>query len=127
MSNVEKLLEELRGRPETEGFLRECAAPDYAETLLSVAGQLGIETEVDAAEIRAYLREVEESRRASTDQVIEEMTELDDDDLEAVAGGTSSGDSSEIVKCPDNHRDDIFACKINDKCGLTWNCRDFMF
>lgn len=123
MSNVEKLLEELRSRSEAEELLRECGASDYAEALLSVAEQLGIQTEVDAEEIRAYLREVEESRRASTDQVIEEMAELDDDDLEAVAGGYEPGTS---INCDGNRWDDFFACKMDNLCTLTWNCYDFM-
>lgn len=119
MSDVGKLLEELRSRPETEGLLRECADSDYAEALLSVAGRLGIDADADAEEVRAFLREAEESRRASTDRVIEEVAELDDDGLEAVAGGRAN--------CSDNRLDDFWACGINDKCSKTWNCRGFMF
>jgi hypothetical protein len=87
MSDVERLLEELRGHPEADRLLRECGQSDYAEAVLTVARQLGIETSADAAEVRAYVRDAEASRRASTDRVADEVAELDDDDLEAVVGG----------------------------------------
>jgi folate-dependent phosphoribosylglycinamide formyltransferase PurN len=122
MSNVQSLLEELKSHPEADGLMRECGTSDYAAAALSVAKQLGIETDANAGEIRAFVEEAEASRRASTDQVIEEMAELDDSDLAWVAGGEDG-----VPFCENNHWDDFFVCLDNYSCMRLWYCPELLF
>ena len=125
MSNVEKLIEELKNHPEAEALLKEQDRTDtmaeYAEALLSVAGRLGIETKVDPTELADYLEKMEASRRASTNKTVEDVAALDDDDMKAVAGGEIKMPvPKKMKKCGKKH-DAFLSCAINDKCVITWN------
>ena len=125
MLNAEKLIEELKNHPEAEALLKEQDRTDtmdeYAEALLSVAGRLGIETKVDPTELADYLEKMEASRRASTNKTVEDVAALDDDDMEAVAGGEIKMPvPKKRKKCGKKH-DAFLSCFISDKCAITWH------
>ena len=71
-SDVERLLEEMKKHPEADKLMKEYGKMDtfseYAETIL-------------------FVKEKESSIKATTDQASKEIVELDDDEVEDVAGG----------------------------------------
>jgi hypothetical protein len=119
MSNAEKLLEEMQKRPDAENLMKECCnkktLPEYAEALLSVAQEMGIETQVDVAELVDYLEKMEASKKAATDRVAGEITAIDDDDIEAVAGGKTICGSRQM------NEDHVLDCFIDDLCAWVYN------
>ena len=60
---------------------------DFAEVILSSVQRLGVETDVDAPELAGYLESMEAFQRDSTEQAADALLELEDSDLENVAGG----------------------------------------
>jgi hypothetical protein len=93
MEKVKRLLAELEEHAEAKALLGEYGAietaSDYAGAILSAARRLGVETDVDASEIVGYLESVEASQRESTEQAVDGVRELEDDDLENVVGGSA--------------------------------------
>ena len=102
MEKVEELLEELKRHPEAEALMKEYrkkdTLPEFAETILSVAQRLGIETQMDTEEIVSYLKEKESSIKAAADQTAEDIVVLDDDDVENIAGGFMKETQTECGK-----------------------------
>ena len=87
------------------------------------ARRLGVETDVDASEIVGYLESVEASQRESTEQAVDDVRELEDDDLEGVAGG-SDADSNcgDLMADVMSNITNAFQCWKNDKCAtFAWN------
>lgn len=130
--NVEKLLEELNKHPEAEEYIKEYGKietlSDYAGALLSAAKRLGIETQTDDAELAGYLKSMEASERKSTEQAAGDMMELEDDDLENVAGGVKCDGTNARIATRENTGGGMealghaFECWTNDKCATYfWN------
>lgn len=127
MEKVERLLAELEEHAEAKALMGEYGAietaPDYAGAILFAAQRLGVETDVDASEIVGYLESVEASQRESTEQAVDGVRELEDDDLEGVAGG-SDADSNcgDLMADVMSNISNTFACWKNDKCAtFAWN------
>jgi len=127
MEKVERLLAELREHTEAQELLKEHGTietmSDFAEVILSFAQRLGIETDVDAPELVGYLESMEASQRDSTEQAADALHELEDSDLENVAGG--KGHSPSHHSCGQSMSeafDHAFECWSNDKCAtFLWN------
>ena len=119
MESVEKLLKELKMHPEAETLMKaygkKDTLPEYAETILSVAQRLGIETQMDTEEIVSYLEEKESSIKAAADQTAEDIVALDDDDVKNVAGGFRKTRAN----CGKSH-ENTDECVFFDKCGRWW-------
>ena len=123
MEKVKRLLAELEEHAEAKALLGEYGAietaSDYAEATLSAAEKLGIETDVDVSELVGYLEAAEASQRDSTEQATDYMFELEDDDLEGVAGGYVDCAEPMIQTFKDKH---VWECWKNDKCfTFAWN------
>ena len=126
MKNAEILLEELEKHADAKEIIKEYGkietVSDYAGALLFAAKRLGIETQMDAAELAGYLESREASERDSTEQAAGDMMALEDDDLEDVAGGvTCDGKNTRARYNKDSGRslENAFDCWTNDKCA-TW-------
>lgn len=127
MEKVKRLLAELEEHAEATALMGEYGAietaSDYAGAILFAAQRLGVETDVDASEIVGYLESVEASQRDSTEQAAEYVRELEDDDLEGVAGG-SDADSNcgDLMAEAMSNIKNAFKCWKNDKCAtFAWN------
>lgn len=127
MEKVKRLLAELEEHAEAKALMGEYGAietaSDYAGAILSAARRLGVETDVDASEIVGYLESVEASQRESTEQAVDDVRELEDDDLEGVAGG-SDADSNcgDLMADVMSNITNAFQCWKNDKCAtFAWN------
>ncbi|MBR4744947.1 MAG: hypothetical protein IK082_12295 [Oscillospiraceae bacterium] len=126
MKNAEILMEELEKHADAKEILKEYGkietVSDYAGALLFAAKRLGIETQMDAAELAGYLESMEAAERETTEQAAGDMMALEDDDLEDVAGGvTCDGKNTRARYNKDSGRslENAFDCWINDKCA-TW-------
>lgn len=127
MEKVKRLLAELEEHAEAKALMGEYGAietaSDYAGAILFAARRLGVETDVDASEIVGYLESVEASQRESTEQAVDDVRELEDDDLEGVAGG-SDADSNcgDLMADVMSNITNAFQCWKNDKCAtFAWN------
>ena len=126
MKNAEILMEELEKHTDAKEIIKEYGkietVSDYAGALLFAAKRLGIETQMDAAELAGYLESMEAAERETTEQAAEELMELEDDDLADVAGGvTCDGKNTRARYNKDSGRSlkNAFDCWTNDKCA-TW-------
>lgn len=91
---------------------------DFAEVILSSAQRLGVETDVDAPELAGYLESMEAFQRDSTEQAADALLELEDSDLENVAGGKGHSCGQSMGEAFDH----AFECWSNDKCAtFLWN------
>ena len=118
--NCESFMEELRKNPGAKALITKNGVPqsaqEFAETLLSAAKKLGIRTQIDAAELAAYIDASAASRKASTDQAVNDLISLDDDEVEEVAGGKTHGRLNWTI--PEHWCE----CWANDKCwSALWN------
>lgn len=128
MEKVKRLLAELEEHAEAKALMGEYGAietaSDYAGALLFAAQRLGVETDVDASEIVGYLESVDASQRESTEQAVDGVRKLEDDDLEGVAGGGSDANSNcgDLMAEAMSNIKNAFQCWKNDKCAtFAWN------
>lgn len=119
MEKVNQLLAALQEHGAKQDLVKDYGtietASDCAQALLSSAQKLGIETDVDVAELVAYLESMEASEKAATDQAAQDVLELEDSDLEHVAGGSDLN----CGKSADEAFSHAFECGMNDRCA-TW-------
>ena len=117
---IKNMLEELEKNPEAKSAITENGNPktirEYAEAILTAAKKAGIKTQIDAGELAEYLEAADASRKVSTDQAVDDLVSLEDDDVEAIAGGRGKLPGGKAT-IPEN----FWACFINDKCSSFWN------
>ena len=113
-----EILKEMKADPKAKELfegMEKPASPDEAiSAYAQVAEKLGYG--ITEEDIRETIKQEEASRKAKTDKVVSDMEELEDEDVENVAGGLTDivcGEPMQIVF-------DRF-CWENDACSISVN------
>ena len=120
-----EILKEMKADPKAEELfdgMEKPASPDeMVAAYAQVAEKLGYA--ITAEDIREAVEQEEARRKAKTDKVVSDMEELEDDDLEGVAGGfyryvLGSCASSQLKQVYDKCENDFTDtnCYISDAC-----------
>ncbi len=119
---IAAFLKELRANPRLEekiGKIAPSATDDekYA-AYAGLAKILGID--VSAEEFKAYLQEQEKALKAKTEEKLNEIEELSDDEVKGAAGGASGpGIGPRHPDCKYDYKDRE-NCDFTDACDNTW-------
>ena len=113
-----EILKEMKADPKAKELFKGMEKPKSPDEAIAayaqVAEKLGYG--ITAEDIREAVEQEEARRKAKTDKVVADMEELEDDDLENVAGG------KERPECKDSYEDGLFqVCGWNDKCYSVHN------
>ena len=117
---VKKVFEALRADPKTKELIGACEAPETPEEVMEIYAQVAkkLGFDVTSEELGSYIKELEEGRKARTREDVREIQNLDDEELDQVAGG-----SKEHNSCEDTYRDKE-NCWYTDGCDNIWNIYD---
>lgn len=117
--NAKCFFEKLGTDPEAQELLKGCPKPDKPEELLKayteLAGKLGIS--LSEEELAGYLEEEKKAIESRTEAAASQIQELQDDAMDAVAGGGAKPD------CKDTYRDHE-NCWFNDGCDNVYHYYD---
>lgn len=102
--NAKQFLESYRNNEQAMKLLLEKPRPDSLEEAISLLAEVAVEVgfQTTPEEIADALTELQEARKTQTNDAVNKMEKLEDDDLEDVAGGVyyyTRPDSSSDKQC----------------------------
>lgn len=114
-TDVKEFLGKLTEDAEVQKLLKSCEKPESAEDMAAAVGRIAEKMGYDLSpeDIKSALEEAELDRKAKTDSAAEQIKELPDNVLDAVAGGDGHDNCMYSFEDKEN-------CWFKDACDNAW-------
>ena len=115
-----EILKEMKADPKANELFEGMEKPGTPDEMISAYAQIAekLGYGITEEDIREAVKQEEASRKAKTDKVVSDMEELEDDDVENVAGGMYP---DILSKCGEVMQEIFDICWKNDVCSISVN------